>query len=242
MTITVTQPATANYPSGTATKMLTITSAPPPTITVTFNAVSPVTYEPGKSIEILIASNNPVAASSYTVGTNNTVLTSIVPIYGTNGISKYMVNLNQNQIVATDTTVVITVTQPASGAFSGGTGTGNLVIKTSIGSSPGSGGISMQVSPTQGYSGQYNAWIVSSSFVLIAQYGSSEGTDSTVSGTGLSIQPIYNNVPFPMTISPNTPSTYTINVTEISTINRFQVLVREIGGATISVISPVPLV
>ena len=39
-----------------------------------------------------------------------------------------------------------------------------------------------------------------------------------------------------MTISPNTPSTYTINVTETTT-ERFQTSVREIGGATISVIN-----
>jgi hypothetical protein len=59
VTITVIQPATQYYPSGTATKMLTITPAPPPTITLTLNPASPVSYEPGKSIALTIASTNP---------------------------------------------------------------------------------------------------------------------------------------------------------------------------------------
>ena len=59
VTITVIQPATLNYPSGTATKTLTITPAPPPIITLSLT--SPVTYAPGKNIPLTITSTNPTS-------------------------------------------------------------------------------------------------------------------------------------------------------------------------------------
>ena len=130
VTITVIQPATANYPSGTATKALTITPAPPPTVTVALNPASSVTYAPDKNIALSITStSNPQPQlSAYTVKSSNTNLARIIAI-STSGdtIMGYAVELIANPS-APSQPVTITVIQPGTSNYPSGTGTATLTI------------------------------------------------------------------------------------------------------------------
>jgi hypothetical protein len=130
ITITVTQPATQYYPSGTATKVLTITPAPPPTVTVALNPASPVTYVSGAKIALSITStSNPQPQlSAYTVKSSNTNLARIIDIStGGDTIMGYAVELIANPS-APSQPVTITVTQPATQYYPSGTGTATLTI------------------------------------------------------------------------------------------------------------------
>ena len=122
VTITVTQPATQYYPSGTGTATLIIN--PVPTITLALNPMSPVTYEPGKNIALTITSTNPPPAPFIaSSGETYFLLTSGNPSTGTlsvlsNDYNKYVVGQ-----VLTATAV------PGSGTFGGATVT---VTDTSV--------------------------------------------------------------------------------------------------------------
>jgi hypothetical protein len=126
VTITVTQPATANYPSGTATKMLTITSAPPPTITIGLPS-STVQYEADKLIALSITSNsNPAltSQSAYQVSLSANAA-SLAQILSDNTSILLLPNANPS---ALKTIITITVIQPGTANYPSGTATKTLTI------------------------------------------------------------------------------------------------------------------
>ena len=112
-----------------STPIVTPSAPPAPTITVALNPASPVTYETGKSITIIITSTVP--AFEYTVSTNNTDLTRINTSSTGSDTNVYTVALLRNP--PAQTTVTITVAQPGTSNYSSGTGTATLIITSTGG-------------------------------------------------------------------------------------------------------------
>jgi hypothetical protein len=122
VSIMVTQPGTLNYPQGTATKTLTITSAPPPTITIVL--ASSMQYAPNATIPMSITStSNPslTQQSAYQVSSSNT----LVQITSGNAGIQLLSNANPS---APSQQVTITVIQPATQYYPQGTATKTLTI------------------------------------------------------------------------------------------------------------------
>jgi len=124
VSIIVTQPGTLNYPQGTATKTLTITSAPPPTITI--GLASSMQYAPNATIPMTISTSNyPVAQSAYQVSiTYSGTDSGYAQVASGNAGIQLLPNVNPSM----QTVVTITVTQPGTQYYPQGTATKTLTI------------------------------------------------------------------------------------------------------------------
>jgi hypothetical protein len=190
ITITVIQPATLDYPSGTATKTLTITPASPPQITIGLPAT--VQYEAGKLIVLSIISNsNPQLASqsAYQVSLSNAA--SLAQISSDNTSIQLLPNANPN---TSTTPITITVTQPATANYPSGTATKTLTITpappptitvtlnpTTVTYVSGTN-IALSITSTSNPQPQLSAYTVSTNSPTLTRINTTTSVDDTIMG------------------------------------------------------------